>query len=211
VPILDVKITQETYIPIIILFVHVGIVCVPLLLWWLHGWGNSGSWEAGIWDCSPMEAPELKLMLSCPASQVCHVFHKWIVSPSAMSAVIAISASSSLPAPLCITSTLVETASGVPVLVGEHYTLNWWDVEVRSCNRLGGTDVHGCYMLHDGRLIGRQLVDGSRHLGCNCQCSGGCICASACTSHGCHCCCHHGHCDSRLLLVSSLLSMARML
>ena len=101
-----------------------------------------------------MEAPKVKWMLSRSMSQVCHVGQKLIASPSTASTLAATSVSLLLPAPLCITPTLVEAASGVPLLVGNCYTLDWWDAEGRHCNRLGGTDVHGRHVLHDGRLVG---------------------------------------------------------
>ncbi len=85
-----------------------------------------------------MEAPNLRHMLSGPMAEVCHVGHKWIAPPSSSFPTTAMSASPALAATWCITPALVETAACVPVLVGDCHTVNWWDIEGRSCNRRGG-------------------------------------------------------------------------
>jgi hypothetical protein len=131
-------------------------------------------------------------MLHPPTSQVSHVSCKWIPILIATSTASIPSTSPTLLG-LGIAPTLVVAAFCIPILGGDCHAVDRWDVEGRCCDSLGGTDVHCRYVLHDGRLIGCQLVDCSHHVGCNRGCCGGCKCASSLKSCWHHCCCHHRH------------------
>jgi hypothetical protein len=45
------------------------------------------------------------------------------------------------------------------MLLWDGHILNGWDDECRRCNGWGGNEGLCRNLLHDGRLIGRQLVD----------------------------------------------------
>jgi hypothetical protein len=87
--VLDVKLTGETNVPVVVMFVYIGVWYTATLhaLWR----GRKPPWE-----CCPGEASKLGHQLSRPMAKICHVVCKWIASPSPTTPMAATSASALL-------------------------------------------------------------------------------------------------------------------
>ena len=121
-------------------------------------------------------ASQLGYLLSISPSCVRHVFCKWIPAATSMTFSSASSASALVPPTSCGTPSLWETAFVECVLIWDINHRDGWDiVSICSDGLLGAVDFHCRHLLYDLLLVGRQLVDGRRDLGCDCSRIHGCI------------------------------------
>ncbi len=148
VAVLHIKPTEETNVPIILIFVYVWVghtttTLIPLLL------------ERHI--TGSLCPRELELLLSLTMVQTGHVICKWI--PTAASAAPAsvtsvVTASNAAGRVPCI---LVESPCIEQSLVGDCHTLNWWDIECRCRNGRWGAEWHCRNLLFGWPTIGLLL------------------------------------------------------
>ncbi len=143
VALLNVKSTQETHIPIVVLFVHIREIRVAILL--LH---TRGGWDLCRASSMRDELARHSLHGSCGL----HVVRKWVTTLSAISASTALTA---LMSPM----SCIEVTHQKMLLHGYGHLLDGRHLErvarhiLASVLSRGLCKQHCCHLQHDCRLV----------------------------------------------------------
>jgi hypothetical protein len=150
VPILGIKTTQETHVPIVVYLVHI--------------WGIDASCLLNpAYDRSLRASASLESLASSPTSLCLHMVCKWCASSSANTSPLPASATLSSSSP----SSWLKRSSHVCLWHWDIQQLNRWDIELSlaSVACMGGwAELHSCHLVHHGGLVCCQLVDCCRDL-----------------------------------------------